>query len=183
MNYIEELEKYKPINEQEKSDKKFMQDLIQQYGDQVLARELKFAHFSASSLILNEALDKVLMCYHNIYKSWSWTGGHADNCSDLLEVAKKEAMEETGLNKLKLFRSELYAIDNLPVWGHIKNGTFISSHIHCNFTYLFIGDENEKLQHKADENSAVKWIKIADLEEEVEEKQMLEVYKKLLRAI
>ena len=36
---------------------------------------------------------KVLMIYHNIYKSWAWTGGHADGESDLLGTAIRELKE------------------------------------------------------------------------------------------
>ena len=32
----------------------------------------------ASSWLVNQAHDKVLMIYHNIYHSWAWTGGDAD---------------------------------------------------------------------------------------------------------
>ena len=41
------------------------------------------------------------MIHHNIYNSWSWTGGHADGDKDLLYVAIKEAKEETGVKNIK----------------------------------------------------------------------------------
>ena len=48
------------------------------------------------------------MIYHNIYKSWSWTGGHADGDSDLLNVAIRELKEETGVKNLKLLETTHY---------------------------------------------------------------------------
>ena len=43
------------------------------------------------------------MAYHNIYKSWSWTGGHADGETDLLHVAMREARDATlGMPRLIL---------------------------------------------------------------------------------
>ena len=42
------------------------------------------------------------MIYHNIYKSFAWTGGHSDGEHNLLYTAAKEAMEETGLKSLRL---------------------------------------------------------------------------------
>ena len=43
---------------------------------------------------MNKDKTKVLMIYHNIYNSWSWTGGHADGDEDLLYVAIKEAKKK-----------------------------------------------------------------------------------------
>ena len=48
---------------------------------------------TSSGLIFNKNLDKILMVHHNIYNTWSWTGGHADGEDDLLKVAIKEAKE------------------------------------------------------------------------------------------
>ena len=45
------------------------------------------AHMTASAWVVNPGRTKVLMVYHNIYKSWSWLGGHANNEQDLLQVA------------------------------------------------------------------------------------------------
>lgn len=91
-----QIEKYIPYNDQEENDKKIMLDCIENFED-VLTRENKLFHFTASNWIVNKEKTKVLMIYHNIYKSWAWTGGHADGDADLQHVALKEAQEETGL--------------------------------------------------------------------------------------
>ena len=46
-------------------------------------RQIETALFTASAWVVNPARNKVLMIYHNIYNSWSWTGGHADGETDL----------------------------------------------------------------------------------------------------
>ena len=43
----------------------------------------------------------MLLIYHNIYRSWAWTGGHADGETDLRAVARREAMEESGVSGLR----------------------------------------------------------------------------------
>lgn len=78
MNFKEAILKYQPINEQEKSDKEIILDYIDHFHDNILTREDQIAHMTSSGLILNKSLDKILMIHHNIYNTWAWTGGHAD---------------------------------------------------------------------------------------------------------
>ena len=96
MDLKEQIEGFEPYNEQERADKEIMLNLIDTYKD-VLTRENKVCHFTASNWIVNKERTKVLMAYHNIYQNWAWTGGHCDGDSDLLRVALKEAQEETGI--------------------------------------------------------------------------------------
>ena len=77
--------------------------------------------------------------------------------------------------------SFLAAVDVLPVWGHVKRGKYVSSHLHLNFSYLLEADEEEILQIKADENSQVAWLPIAELRDKVTEPDMIPVYEKLIR--
>ena len=51
---------------------------------------------TASAWVLSRDRRRVVMVYHNLYRSWSWTGGHADGGRDLLAVAMREVTEETG---------------------------------------------------------------------------------------
>lgn len=184
MNYIEEMTAYRPKNEQEAADKQMILDYIETFPDTILTRENRFAHITAASMIFNEEKDKVLMIYHNIYRSWSWTGGHADGDSDMLYVALKEAKEETGVKNLRVLqsddRSPMAAVDVLPVWGHVKRGKYVSSHLHLNFSYLFEASEEEALRIKEDENSQVGWIGIGNIREKVTEPDMIPVYEKLI---
>lgn len=155
MNELRErIVNYVPYDEQEESDKKYILKFIDTFDD-VLTRKNIFGHFCSSAFVVNKNRSKVLMIYHNIYNSWAWPGGHADGESDLLGVAMREVMEETGIKNLKPLSKDFYAIDVLPVKSHIKRGKFVSSHIHLNATYIFEADENEELLIKEDENSGV----------------------------
>lgn len=186
MNYVEELKKYNPKNAQEAADKEMILRYIETFPDTILTRENGFAHMTASSMIFNKSRDKVLMVYHNIYRSWSWTGGHADGEEEMLPVAKREATEETGVKNLRVLyegsaEGVLAAVDVLPVWGHVKRGKYVCSHQHLNYSYLFEADEEETLHIKADENSQVGWIPVPEIREKVTEPDMIPVYEKLIR--
>lgn len=173
---------YQPYNEQEISDKQVILAYLEKFDD-IYERTNVFAHMTSSPWIINKAKDKVLMIYHNIYRSWGWCGGHCDGDRNLAHVALKEGMEETGLQKLNLLDHEILAIDVLPVPPHVKHGKFVSAHVHLNITFACIADETLPLQMKPDENSGVAWIPINKVNEYVSEEDMKPVYAKLIEKI
>lgn len=174
----EEIEKYKPCNEQEENDKKVMLKCIDSCND-VLTRENEVFHFTASNWIVNKERTKVLMIYHNIYNSWAWTGGHADGNENLVEVALKEAEEETGLKNLKVLSDGIYSLEIVTVDGHVKRGKYVSSHLHYDCCFLLEADENDPIRIKEDENKGVKWVNIEDVCKIVSEPAMIPIYTKL----
>lgn len=175
------LRNYIPTCEQEVCDKETMLKFLSENPD-CLTRQNRLAHFTASSWIVNPDRDKVLMVYHNIYDSWSWTGGHADGEADLLSVAMKEATEETGVTKVTPLQETPCSLEIITVDGHIKRGAYVPSHLHMNLTYLLEAAEDQQLSIKADENSGVQWIPISRIAAYVSEPWMLKwIYEKLLK--
>lgn len=161
MELVEQIERYIPFNEQEAMDKEMILSCLRNM-DKVFFRENITAHMTASAWVVNHNRDKVLMAYHNIYNSWSWLGGHADGEEDLLKVALKEVMEESGITSVKPVSDDIYSLEVLTVDGHIKHGKYVSSHLHLNVTYLLEGDDKEEVSVKRDENSGVAWFPLED---------------------
>lgn len=155
------IEEYTPYNMQEEKDKAVMLGMMDA-GIPLFTRDNVTAHWTASSWIVNPTMDKVLMVYHNIYDSWSWTGGHADGEEDLLSVAIKEAKEETGLHEVKPLSEDLLSLEILTVDGHVKRGEYVSSHLHLNLTFLLMADDFQTLSIKEDENSGVRWFTLEE---------------------
>ena len=179
MNLKEQIQKYNPYNAQEEKDKEIMLKYIETFED-VLTRNNEFGHFTASSWVVIKDRTKVLMIYHNLYKSWAWTGGHADGEIDLLGTAIRELKEETGVNNVNVLNDDIFSLEIICVNGHIKRGKYVSSHVHLNLTYFLEVDEEETLKIKEDENSGVKWINIEDVEKVSNEEWIINaVYKKL----
>lgn len=181
MNWIEEIENYIPYNKQEEVDKKTILSFCDENED-ALYRENTRGHMTSTGFVINETHTKVLMAFHNIYQSYSWTGGHNDGVSDFAYVAEKEVKEETGLNNVRRI-SEIISLDDLPVDTHMKKGKKVNAHRHYNITYLFEADENEEVHIKADENSALKWIPLIDMGKWVSEEIMMVVYNKIVERI
>ena len=168
---------YRPCCLQEAKDKDLMLRYIDSYPD-ILTRNNELAHFTASSWIVNHQKTKVLMIYHNIYQSWSWTGGHADGDADLCTVALREAYEETGIF-IPMYSNDIFSIEAATVAGHMKNGGWVSAHIHLNVTYAFFADELMPLSIKPDENSGVQWFPIEQAVAVSTEPEMQVIYQKL----
>lgn len=179
-DWKKEVELYIPKDAREESEKREILSLMEREGDRLLLRECSYAHMTASSVIVNRNRTKMLMAFHKIYQSWAWTGGHADGDGDFEAVARREAQEETGIQNLKKLGAGAASLEVLPVWAHQKHGQMVASHLHLNISYLFEADDTLPLRIAEDENSAVGWIPIAQLEEYVREKDMMPIYQKLL---
>ena len=173
------IEKYRPFNEQEQRDKELILKFLRENED-AFERSNATAHMTASAWVINRDATKVLMVYHKIYDSWSWTGGHADGERDMLALAIREVQEETGVHNVKPVSEDIYSLEILTVDGHEKRGEYVSSHLHMNVTYLLRADEEENLHICEDENSGVAWFTLDDALKASTEPWFVErIYKKL----
>lgn len=176
---IKQIENYIPFNEQEVRDKAQILSFLRS-GAELLTRDNPTAHLTASAWVVSPDRQQVVMVYHNLYRSWSWMGGHADGDADLLRVAQKEVMEECGLQHLTVVSPDIFSLEVLCVDGHEKKGQYLSSHLHLNVTYLFEADPSEPLHIKPDENSGVGWVKVEDIPQRSTEPWFCErIYSKL----
>ena len=152
---------------------------MERYGDQLLTR-MPEGHLTAAGFIFNPERTKALMIYHNIYRSWAWTGGHADGERDLLAVALRETREESGLEAVRPVSERVYSVEILTVDGHEKRGVYVPSHLHLNVTYLLEGDPASPVRCRPEENSRVGWFALADAPAVSSEPWMRErIYRKL----
>ena len=186
MDIVSAIEAYRPCCEQEQRDKAVILSFLKTNPDAFLRSNL-VAHMTVSAWVVNPARDQVLMVYHKIYDSWSWTGGHADGDTDLARVALREVREETGVRSARLVSEEIFSLEVLTVNGHIKHGAYVPSHLHMNVTYLIEADEHDPLTVCPEENSGVRWFSLDGALAASSEPWFVErIYKKLnarLRAL
>lgn len=176
---LKSLEAYSPCCEQEERDLAIMLDWLKN-APCPFSRENEVSHITASAWIVNPARTRALMVWHNLYRSWSWTGGHADGETDLLAVAIREAQEETGVDARPV-TEDVFSVETLVVEGHEKRGRYVPCHLHMNVTYLLEADDSKPLRIKPDENSGVSWIPVEQIGEKVSEPWMMaRIYAKLI---
>lgn len=158
---MEQVRAFRPWNEQEARDRAELLRRMEA-GEPLLTRDNPAAHLTASAWVVSPDRRLILMAYHNIYRSWSWLGGHADGEADLAAVALREVREESGLTQVRLLSPEIFSLEILTVDGHEKRGVYLSSHLHLNVTYLVEAGNAGQTRCKPDENSRVGWFPVEE---------------------
>ena len=183
-HYRELIRAYRPKDEMDHQVKENMLSLLKQHGDTLLTRENPIAHMTASSVIINEERTKMLMIHHKIYDTWTWQGGHTDGEEDLLQVALKEAEEETGLKSFKVLENEegfIRKLDILTVKAHYKRGKPITAHLHLNAAFLLEAKEEDTLLQNKDETNGIRWVPVSEIDALAKEPEITPIYHDLIR--
>jgi 8-oxo-dGTP pyrophosphatase MutT (NUDIX family) len=93
------LSRYRPQGKPETADLARIQELARTAADP-WSRAIPL-HVTASAVIVHHGTGRVLLRWHQRQQAWLQVGGHGDpGESDPLEIALREAVEETGLPDL-----------------------------------------------------------------------------------
>ena len=98
--------------------------------------------------------------HHKKLNRWFQPGGHADGEHNLLEVAYREALEETGLSKndIKAVSSDIFDIDIHRIPARPNE----PEHAHYDIRYLFVA--NDQIAPPGnDESHQVGWIALDEV--------------------
>ncbi len=114
-------------------------------------------HITASAWIIDENAENVLLLHHRKLDRWLQPGGHADGDEDVVRVAKKEVMEETGL-QMFIAHSGIFDID---IHGIPARPDF-PQHYHYDIRFLLQVNGKSQLLIN-DESHAVKWFSMNEI--------------------
>jgi 8-oxo-dGTP pyrophosphatase MutT (NUDIX family) len=115
-------------------------------------------HITGSSWILDQSRQFVLLVHHGTLNKWLQPGGHADGEENVLNVALREAQEETGLQHFTLLQEKIFDLDIHPIPAR---GNF-PDHLHYDVRFLFEADKNEQIV-VSDESHDVAWLALNQL--------------------
>ncbi|WP_337041242.1 NUDIX hydrolase [Emticicia sp. 17c] len=122
-------------------------------------RELLIGHVTGSAWILDNSGQYVLLTHHRKLDKWFQPGGHCDGDSDVLNVALKEALEETGLERIEVVSDTIFDVDVHP----IPERKGVPAHLHYDIRFLLKADKNLPLQI-TDESNDLAWVALSEVE-------------------
>ncbi|WP_194777128.1 NUDIX hydrolase [Pararhodonellum marinum] len=132
----------------------FIDDFVALTEDEMaFKRERLAGHFTASSWIVNKKRTHTLLTLHAKLNRWLQLGGHADGHENLLEVAMKEAREESGLISLRLVDANIFDIDK----HLIPERNEVPQHLHYDVRFLIEAEIDEPLSMSKESNDLA-WV-------------------------
>ena len=138
-------------------------------------REHLAGHITASALIVNGSNDAVILMHHKKLDMWVQPGGHADGDSNVLGVAFKEALEETGIEELYPLSQEIFDVD--VHW--IPEGK-APAHWHYDIRFILQASADAVIVSN-DESLEVIWASVSEVMEKTKQKSVLRLIEKWQR--
>lgn len=153
-NLEQELKKYIPYNEDEKINvQKTLQFLLT--NSNCYDRSNLFGHISASAFVVDRE-GNILLNQHKIINMWFQFGGHCDGETDCISVAKRELMEESGIENCEIYQNSIFDVDCHIIPANPNKNE--PEHYHYDIRFLFITNQkNFKITH---ESNNIKWFTI-----------------------
>ena len=114
----EVLSRFEPRDDQQADLLERMLAFIDRNPQDAHRRELAEGHLTAAAFLLDAERERALLTHHRKLGRWLQLGGHCDGDPDLVRVALKEGLEESGIEGLAIdpvpFDLDIHAIPARP---------------------------------------------------------------------
>jgi len=148
---IQLLENYHPTQEEIAAKQRILA-FVKQYPN-CFERSLEIGHITASAWLLNKNHTHALLMHHAKLDLWVQPGGHCDGNANVLDVAVKEAQEESGIMNIEPLLSEIFDIDIHFIQANKKE----KEHYHYDVRFLLHATSNEDFVQN-DESKELRWV-------------------------
>ena len=169
------LENHSPFDENEAKMLAETIDFVKN-NKNCFERELLIGHVTGSAWILDKSRSHVLLTHHRKLDKWFQPGGHCDGDSDVLQVALKEAKEETGYENFKIISKNTFDVD-VHLIPQRKN---IPAHFHYDIRFLLEADRNLPFT-VSEESNDLAWVLLENVAELNDSESILRMVRKTLK--
>ena len=116
-------------------------------------RSCRVGHITGSAWIVNRAGERGLLTHHRTLGRWLQPGGHSDGDPDTLQVALREAREESGLD-VRALEEAIFDLDVhlIPARG--------GEPTHYHFDVRFLVQAMEDRFRVSEESCALAWVPV-----------------------
>jgi len=121
-------------------------------------RSLLAGHVTGSAWIVDPSRSRCLLTHHRKLERWLQLGGHADGHADILDVAMREGLEESGLRSLHPVTTSIFDCDVHPIPARKSE----PEHFHYDVRFLLEADDAEPLVI-SEESKELAWVALADV--------------------
>jgi 8-oxo-dGTP pyrophosphatase MutT (NUDIX family) len=139
-------------------------------------RSLMTGHITASALIVNRQRTQTLLTHHHKLEKWLQLGGHSDGDPDPLSVARKEALEESGLHNVTPASESIFDVDVHPIPARKE----VPEHFHYDIRFLFEADDTEPLTISS-ESKDLAWVPLKEIEKYTTEESIVRMVRKITK--
>ena len=111
-------------------------------------------HFTGSALVVSADGKSVLLHHHRKLDRWMQFGGHCEDDANILEVAHREALEESGIEGLKAVQETPFDLDihEIPA----RPATSEPAHFHYDIRFLFIAEPTAPPE-------GIRWVSLVEV--------------------
>jgi 8-oxo-dGTP pyrophosphatase MutT (NUDIX family) len=153
---LRELREHEPASVLEAKMLQRIITFIEDHKD-CFERTQLLGHVTGSAWIVDSSREYTLLVHHARLDKWLQPGGHCDGESDVLGVAMREALEETGL-KVKPLAKSIFDVDAHDIPARKSE----PAHVHYDVRYAFEASRNGGIV-VSPESRDVRWVKLTEV--------------------
>lgn len=121
-------------------------------------RSLSIGHVTGSAWLLDARKECVLLTLHARFGKWLQLGGHADGNPNVVEVALREAREESGIDEIAVLSSKIFDLDVHEIPARPDT----PAHFHYDVRFLMQAAGDRRF-HVSNESADLAWVPFAGI--------------------